>query len=130
MTTDEALLVLGVYRFARQRVQHGERLTIWAANKIAAIARIIDIHAERVPSELGMQTGDIWWTTDVLRSAAFIVERRRCGGQLLRLEKLLADLRVADVEGYEEPEDATKPERPAPEDTGVYVLTPQRFGRS
>lgn len=124
----EALLVLGIYRYARQRAQHGELLTMLAADKIAALARIVGICAERAPSELGLRAGDVWWTTEVLRHASIVVERQKCSEVLRRLEVLLVDLRVHDIEQYEEPDDADTSEPTAPEDTGVYAIARQRQG--
>ena len=128
MTIHEALLVLGIYRFARQRAQHGELLTMVAADKIAALARVAGIHAERLPSELGLRVGDVWWTTEVLRRASSIVEHAKRYENLKRLETLLVDLRVQDVEGYEEPDDADTSEPAAYENTGVYAIRRQRQG--
>ena len=122
MSRDEAILVLGIYRFARLRAQYGELLTVTAANKIAAIAQIIGIRAERTPSELGLKAGDVWWTTAMLRLALAIVERTRCQELLSRLDTLLQDLTVADVAGYEE-HDLDKTEPIALDDTGVHVIT-------
>ena len=120
LSVDEAILLLALYRFARSRAQHGELLTVLAANRIAAMARMVRINAARMPSELGLRAGDVWWTTEVLRRAAGIVE---CAGRrrsLARLNALLEGLRVADIERYDEAEEA---EPTAPEDTGVYAIS-------
>ena len=119
MTIDEAILVLALYRFARNCARHGELLTVLAANRIAAMARMVRINAARAPSELGLRAGDVWWTAEVLRRAAGIVERAGRHRSLARLNTLLEGLRVADVEGYDEPEEA---DPTAPEDTGVYTI--------
>ena len=125
MSADEAVLVLALYRFARHRAQHGELLTALAADKLAAMARAIGIDAARTPSEFGVRAGDVWWTTDVLRSAVSIVERTGRHRSLARLNTLLEDLRVADVEGYCE---SGESETTVPEDTGVYTVRRQPRG--
>ena len=123
MSMDEAVLVLVLYRFARQRAQHGELLSMLAADKIAAMARLIGVNCGRTPTELGLQIGDILWTTEVLQRASAVVEQGNGQALLLRLDALLQDLRVSDVEGYEEVGGVDPLEPTAPEDTGVHAVT-------
>ena len=122
LSSAEATLVVGIYRFARHRSQYGELLTEHAVDKITALARIIGIRAERLPSKLGPRPRDVWWNTALLRHAAGIVEREQSWGLVLRLETLLQDLSVSDVEGYEGPEDTQAIGPAAPEDTDVFTV--------
>ena len=129
MSAEEAVLVLGLYRFARRRATYGERLTPLAAGKVAAMARIIGINTTRGLAELGIRADTLWWTTEVACLLGSRAERLastlgpgfwEC---LSRLETLLQDLSVSDVEGYEEPNCIYVSDGTLHENTGVHRVS-------
>lgn len=94
MTEDDAVLAVGFCRFAIRSTESGEVVTALAAAKVAAIAKMLGIHATCIPSTQ-------WDWTAKLHETMRIVEESDNLDRVARLDRLLSDLSVSDVEGYE-----------------------------
>ena len=103
MTDHDRVLAVALHRFAMRCRLRRQKVTPLAAKKIAAMAMIIGIHAQRTPSELGFND-DFTLSEDGMWSAMRAIERAGQLDLLTRLDTLLEDLTVVDVEGYEEPD--------------------------
>ena len=101
MTGHDAVLAVGLHRFAARCRQRRQVVTASAANKIAAMARIVGVAADRSPTALGF---DADWTLpeEPMWTSMHLVEESNNLDLLRQLDTLLADLTVDDVEGYEE----------------------------
>ena len=103
ITEHDAVLAVGLHRFAARCRQRRQEVTPLTASKIAAMAKIIGIHAGCTPPELGFAS-DLTWSEDAMWNAMRTVEQSRNLELLRRLDTLLEDLSVDDVDGYEEPD--------------------------
>ena len=97
LSVEDAVLAVGIHRFATRCARLGQPLTPLAAEKIAAMAAIIGV---RVTPPT---TSEHDWSEADLHEAMQVVEESGSCEHLQRLDTLLADLTVADVEGYCEP---------------------------
>lgn len=70
MEVHNAVLAVGIHRFAVRCEQRGQHLTPLAAAKIAAMARIIGVHATCEAAELGFAVKVFEMRARVLRDHA------------------------------------------------------------
>ena len=96
---EDAVLLVALHHFAVRCAKQGQDLTTLAIEKIAAMATVIGIRSGP-PRDL---RHGYPWTVDEVREATLVVEESGNAHCLTRLDTLLADLTVADVEGFEEP---------------------------
>ena len=104
MSEHDAILAVGIHRFATLCRQRGQQVTPLAAQKIGAMAKIIGVQTTTTATALGF-TADMNWPDDHMWNAMQMVERSGNLALLNQLDTLLMDLTVADVEGDEEPGD-------------------------
>ena len=104
MAIHDAIYAVALHWYGLEQCSaRGERLTPRAASNIREIAASFQIYPEHTASQLGFDfDADSLWPLEAIRIAKNCVRRYRGAEQVQRLCTAIADLTIAEIEGYSE----------------------------
>ena len=99
LTVDDAVYCIALRRYVAERQTLGERPSLLAAAKVAAIARVLGVEPVLTARELGF-AHNLDAPAELIALALSRVARGRAQGRVNRLYAAVSGLPVADVEAY------------------------------